>query len=132
MPTVTAADNLPPPGNWDREVPRYKVTRDLHPSPNSRHRHETPFTSMDDNSCWQQSDREYAAGSIVESRNWPHSSMTPLNESAERVLQFFKSRIKSRLPRTPFRGDRIVLDDGLTGPTPNIAMNSGVTECPTS
>jgi hypothetical protein len=31
--------------NWDREVPRYRVEVDLHPSGFARHRHEPPFTS---------------------------------------------------------------------------------------
>lgn len=50
----------------------------------------------------------------------------PLNYGAGKVLDFFNSRQKSRLPRSPWRGDRIVLDDGLTGPTqPKFPINSG-------
>lgn len=113
--------------DWQYVTPKYRVTRDLHPSPNSRHRFESPFTSMDDNDCWQFADRPLAARSEISTRHWPHPSMMPINESARRVHGYFTTHIKSRLPVSPFRGDRIHLDDGLTGPTPNIAMNSGVT-----
>jgi hypothetical protein len=44
----------------------------------------------------------------------------PLNYAATKVLEFFNSRQKSRLPRSPFHGDELRLDDGLTGPTPKI------------
>jgi hypothetical protein len=118
----------PPPPGWELEIPRYRATRTVHPSPNSRHRHEAPFSTIFDNDVWQQATREVAAHEEFFSREWPHPSFRPLNYSAGRVLDFFNSRMKSRLPRAPFRGDRIVLDDGLTGPTePNISLRGGVT-----
>ncbi len=117
-----------PPRNWEREIPRYRATRPLKPSPNSRHRFEPPFASLSDNDVWQYSEQPIAAGEEIVTQSWPHPSFRPLNFSADRVFEFFNSRMKSRLPRSPFRGDRIVLDDGLTGATqPNISINSGVT-----
>jgi hypothetical protein len=119
MPSFSA----PPPG-WEREVPRYRVTRDIHPSPNSRHRFEPPFASLSDSSVWQYAERDYKAGEI-ETRDWPHPSFRPLNYSAGKVLDFFNTRQKSRLPRSPWAGDRIRLDDGLTGPTqPKISIGA--------
>jgi hypothetical protein len=116
-----------PPLGWERETPKYRATRDVYPSPNSRHRLEPPFTNFSDSSVWQQSERPISAGEIVETKFWPHSSFHPLNYSAEKVLEFFNSRQKSRLPLSPWRGDRIALDDGLTGPTqPKFSIKTGV------
>ena len=106
----------PPPVGWEREVPRYKATRDLQPSPNSRHRLEPPFEKIWDDSVYQYGERPIMRGEIVLTRKWPHESFMPLNFGAERVLSYFNSHMKSRLPGSPFRGDQIVLDDGLTGP----------------
>jgi hypothetical protein len=118
----------PPPLNWEWEIPRYKATRDLRPSPNRRHRFEPPFSTIWDSAVWQYSEQAIAAGDEFESRDWPHPSLQPLNYSAGRVLDFFNSRMKSRLPHSPFRGDRVELDDGMTGPTePAFSINRGVT-----
>jgi hypothetical protein len=36
------------------------------------------------------------------------------------VLEFFNSGMKSRMPRTPWRGDRLVLEDGVSfNPAPS-------------
>jgi hypothetical protein len=112
MPSFSA----PPPG-WEREVPRYRATRSVHPSPNARHLRESPFSSFSDSSVWQFAERDYKAGEEILSRAWPHPSFHPLNYSAAKVLDFFNSRQKSRLGRSPWQGDRLVLDDGMTGPT---------------
>jgi hypothetical protein len=117
-----------PPQDWEREVPRYRATRDVHPSPNRRHRLEPPFASQSDNDVYQYSERPIAAREEIETKAWPHPSFRPLNYSASRVLDFFMTRQRSRMPLSPWRGDRVVLDDGLSGPTqPNITINSGVT-----
>jgi hypothetical protein len=117
-----------PPLDWERQPPRYRATRAVHPSPNSRHRFEPPFATVFDSDVWQHAERPVQAGQEFESRAWPHQSFVPLNFSGRAVLAFFNSRVKSRLPRAPWVGDRIRLDDGFTGPTqPNIAINSGVT-----
>ena len=108
--------SAPPPG-WEREVPRYRATRDVHPSPNSRHRHEAPFASLSDPDVHQYATQPIKAREEFVSREWPHPSFFPLNDSARKVLYFFTTRQKSRLGRAPWKGDRIVLDDGLTGPT---------------
>jgi hypothetical protein len=124
MPTVTSADHsrtvIPdtPPANWQREVPRYRVSRDVRPSPNDRHRHELPFSSFSDGSVWQQADRPHSAGEIIETTEWPHVLFFPLNYSAKKVLEFFNGAMKSRLPRSPFGPDgRLRLENGLTGTT---------------
>jgi hypothetical protein len=112
------------PKDWQHEVPRYRTTRAVHPSPNNRFKFEPPFAQIMDSSEWQFAERAYAAGEEFLSRAWPHPSFRALNRSAEEVLQFFNSRMKSRLPRSPWRGGRIDLDDGLTGPTePAFSIN---------
>jgi hypothetical protein len=126
MPTVISTDHsrtaIPtsPPANWEREVPRYRVGRDVRPSPNDRHRHEPPFSSFSDGSVWQQADRPHEAGEIIESTEWPHPMFFPLNYSARQVLNFFNSSQKSRLPRAPWADGRVRLSDGLSGPLPTI------------
>jgi hypothetical protein len=110
---------------WEREIPRYRATRDLHPSPNSRMRHEPPFASMSDDGCWQQADRPVKAGEIIETKDWPHPSFRPMNRSAEAVMEFFNSALRSRMGLSPWRGDRIVLEDGFSGPSqPNIKIGA--------
>ena len=91
------------------------ITRDLRPSPNSRHRFEPPFETIFDPDVWQYCEKPLKAGEIIETREWPHSSFHPLNYGAGKVLDFFNNRTKSRLPRSPWYDDRIRLDDGLTG-----------------
>jgi hypothetical protein len=107
-----------PIADWAREVPRYRATRSVHPSPNSRHRLEPVFSQMSDSSCYQFAERPITAGEIVETKSWPHPSFHPLNRSAEKVLAFFNSAPKSRLGMSPWRGDRISLEDGLSGGAP--------------
>jgi hypothetical protein len=116
------------PSNWQTETPRYRATRDVHPSSKSRHRFEPPFSTIWDSDVWQYAEKEIAAFEEIVTQSWPHPSFRPLNYSAGRVLDFFNSRMKSRLPRAPFRGNRIELDDGLSGPTePAFSINRAVT-----
>jgi hypothetical protein len=116
--------SAPPPG-WERETPKYRVTRNVEPSPNSRHRFEPPFASLSDSSVWQYATQIVNAREEIETRDWPHPSFHPLNYGAGKVLDFFNMRQKSRLPRSPWQGDRLVLDDGLTGPTqPKISIGA--------
>jgi hypothetical protein len=96
------------------EVARYRATRDVHPPANSRHRFEPPFSSLSDPDVWQFADRPVKSGELIETKSWPHPSFFALNEAAERVLAFFNSAPKSRLGLSPWRGDRIVLEDGLS------------------
>jgi len=56
------------------------------------------------------------SGEIVEAREWPHPSFHPLNYSAAKVLDFFNTRMKSRLQRSPWRGDRLHLNDSRHRP----------------
>ena len=104
----------PPPLNWDREVPRYKITRDLQPASRARYRTEPPFESMSDNSSWQYGDRLYAAGEEIESTAWPHASMRGLTFGAEKILEFFIGTMKSRLALAPWHQGRIRLDSGIS------------------
>lgn len=121
-------ENPSPPPGWERETPKYRATRDIHPTTKARFRLEPPFASLSDSDVWQYGEQPIKAGEILETRAWPHPSFRPLNYGAGKVLDFFNSRQKSRLPLSPWRGDRIVLDDGLTGPTqPKFSINSGVT-----
>jgi hypothetical protein len=105
----------PPPG-WERETPKYRATRDIQPAPKARFRSEPPFGTVFDSDVWQYGTRPIKSGETIETKEWPHPSFHPLNYSAGKVLDFFKSRMKSRLPRSPWFGDSLRLDDGLSGP----------------
>jgi hypothetical protein len=109
--------SAPPPG-WERETPKYKATRNFHASPNPRHRLEPPFTFCWDDATWQYAEQgqEVAAGQEIWTTAWPHPSWRALNRSAEKVLDFFNSRQRSRMALSPWRNGRIELDDGLSGP----------------
>jgi hypothetical protein len=108
----------PLPPDWDKEIPKYRVERDLYPSGFARHRLEPPFTSTTDSTMYQYCDRPLRAGEVLELTAWPHPSMTGLNETAKRTLAYFTSHQKSRLPLSPWRNGRLWLDDGLTGTVP--------------
>jgi hypothetical protein len=60
-----------PPG-WDREIPRYRVQVDLHPSPLARHRTEPPFVSSTDSTMYQFAERHLRAGEEISLSDWPH------------------------------------------------------------
>jgi hypothetical protein len=106
-----------PPPNWEFEPPRYRASREVRPSPKGRHRLEPPFSmSIDDGHVWQYGTRVIAAGEIIETREWPHPGFHPLNYSAEKVLEFFINRPKSRMTQSPWLGDRVRLSDGMSGP----------------
>jgi hypothetical protein len=112
----------PPPAGWQFETPRYKATRDVHPSPRARYRMEPPFETMFDPDQWQYGTKPIVAGEIVETRDWPHPSFRPLNYGAQQVHAYFSLQMKSRLPTTPWHGDQIRLDNGFSGPaTVNLA-----------
>lgn len=113
---------------WEREVPQYRVRRHVHPSPKSRHRTEPPFSSSSDDNCWQYAERSYKAGEIISTTAWPHGSFQPTNFAGEQILRFFQSAPKSRLPISPWFGDRVRLSDGLTGhgPRPQIVTPAQV------
>jgi hypothetical protein len=105
----------PPPLNWDREIPRYKVVRSLRPASRPRYRTEPPFESMSDNDCWQYGDRFYASGEELESFAWPHASMRGLTFGAEKILAFYINTMKSRLALAPWHQGRIRLESGIGG-----------------
>jgi hypothetical protein len=105
----------PPPLNWEREVPRYKATRDLRPAEVARYRMEPPLGTVFNSQIWQYATREIKADEIIESKDWPHPSFAPLNYGAEKVLEFFNTRMKSRMTTSPWFGDSLRLDDGLCG-----------------
>jgi hypothetical protein len=110
----TAIPTTPPLG-WNRETPKYRVIRDIHPTPKARFRFEPPFASSSDSDTWQYGTRTMKAGEEIETREWPHPSFFPLNYGARKVLDFFTTRQKSRMQRSPWQDDRLQLDDGLTG-----------------
>jgi hypothetical protein len=113
------------PSGWEFETPRYRITRAIYPSPNSRHKFEPPFSTIFDSNVWQFADCPHAAREEISTRHWPHPSFFPLNEAARRVLSYFNRSMKSRLPVSPWSGDRLRLDDGLSGPQqPNIKIGA--------
>jgi hypothetical protein len=116
----TAIPATPPPG-FERETPKYRVIRETFPAEKARFRTEPPFASASDASTWQYGERILKAGEIVETRDWPHPLFFPLNYAAKKVLDFFNSRQKSRLPRSPYDAvGQLRLDDGLIGTMPKI------------
>jgi hypothetical protein len=127
MPTTTADDSrtviptTPPPG-WERETPKYRVARETLPAPKARFRTEPPFASASDASTWQYGEKVHLAGEVIETTFWPNAgTMVALNYSAKRVLEYFGSHQKSRLPRSPWADGRIRLEDGMGGAMPKIA-----------
>lgn len=110
---------LPPPPGWMFEVPKYRVMRDVWPESNPRFRLEKPHSgsALD---IWQFADRPYKAGEIIETKSWPAADFFPLNYSAEMVSEFFRTRVRSRLQQSPWFGDRVRLEDGLSAPMPTI------------
>jgi hypothetical protein len=128
MSSITNDGSEPTPG-WERETPRYRVAFAVHPSQNDRFKTEPPFAQIMDPAEWQYADRAYRAGETVETRLWPHSSWTPLNYTAEMILQYFNGAMKSRLPRSPFGPDgRVRLETGLTGTNqPKFPIKTGAT-----
>jgi hypothetical protein len=106
---------------WEREIPKYRAARDIRPSAKARHKFEPPFTEVGEDDRWQYGTRPIKAREEIETREWPHESFIPLNYSASRVLDFFNSRMKSRMSRSPWAGDRLRLDDGLGAAQPTTA-----------
>ena len=101
----------------ETEIPRYRATLDVRPSPTARHRGEPPFTTIFDSDIWQYAEVPLKATEEISTTAWPHASFRPLNESAKRVLQYFNLLMKSRLATSPFRHGELHLNDGLTGPS---------------
>ena len=131
MSTPDADTASAPPADWDREIPRYKVTRPLKLAAEVRHQLEPPIATLDSD-IWQYG---YGPGqlkrfAVVVTRDWAHPSMEPLNESARRVHAWFMARHgRSRLPWRPWVGDHIVLlDDGTSTTRQKISIgNNGDT-----
>jgi hypothetical protein len=109
----------PPPLGWASIVPRYKVVQDVQPAEKNRFRFENPFAEIW-SGAWQYGERLYQAGEEIETTAWPHPSFMPLNFSAERVLEFFKASMKSRLTVSPWLNGQVRLDNGLSGTLPKL------------
>jgi hypothetical protein len=104
MQTATTANRqtaIPNDPGWERETPKYRVSRDIQPTPKARFRLEPPFAHSFDSEVWQYGTRTMKTGEIIETREWPHPSFHSLNYGAVKVLAFFNARLKSRLPRSP-------------------------------
>lgn len=115
----------PPPPGWEREIPKYRVTRDVEPVQKERFRSEPPFTYDYSTDVWQYGERSYKCGEVIDTKNWPHSSFQPLNYSAAQVLHFFNSRQKSRMTNSPWHVNQLRLDDGMGGgPVPEALLSS--------
>jgi hypothetical protein len=110
----------PPPLNWETEIPRYRVTRDLKPAEKNRFRFEPPFSETWESDTWQYGDRPYVAGNEISTTAWPHPSFRPLNYGAERVLEFYKASTKSRLQLAPWHQGRVRLETGIGGTLPDL------------
>jgi hypothetical protein len=76
---------------------------------------------VSDASTWQYGEKIHAAGEVIETTCWPNpGTMVALNYSAKRVLEYFGSHQKSRLPRAPWADGQVRLNDGLGGGLPKI------------
>jgi hypothetical protein len=62
---------------------------------------------MADDHTWQYGLKAHAARETIETTSWPHPSFYPMNESARCIRDFFLTRDKARLLRSPWHGDRI-------------------------
>jgi hypothetical protein len=128
MPTTVATDPrkvipMLPPLNWRKEVPLYRISADTHPAPKERVKFEPPFSRSDAADHWQYGDRLYRAGEVIATTEWPNpGTMIPLNYAAQQVMEFFKTRQKSRMQRAPWRDGQVFLDDGLSNPLPKIGL----------
>jgi hypothetical protein len=102
--------------DWDdREIPKYRASKNLEPPQHRYLRVAPPRATLSAGDVWQFGLRAIKANEIFETKFWPHESFEPVNESARRVKLFFSSRPKSVLPWRPWsREGRVVLNDGLT------------------
>jgi len=105
----------PPPKGWERQVPQYRATRDLHPPVLDRMGHDTPWASTMDEICWQYAPGPIRKGEVVETKSWPHESFEPINYAAKQILQFFNEREKSRMQLSPWFNGEVRLETGNEG-----------------
>jgi hypothetical protein len=131
MSNFIGGNSAAPPG-WEREIPKYRVTRDLKPAPKARFRSEPPFSMTWESDVYQYGARPMTTGETIETTDWPHASFRPLNHSAKMVLNFFNSAMKSRLTRSPWHEGRVRLDNGLSDAPMEIdlAIRGGLTPTP--
>jgi hypothetical protein len=134
MPTTTGIDPLKPipaipPLGWRKEIPLYRISRDTMPAPKERFKYETPVAQQSDASTWQYGERVHKAGEVIATTEWPNpATMIPLNYGAAQVMEWFTSRQKSRMSRTPWRDGQVFMDDGMGGPTqPKFPIKTGAT-----
>ncbi len=97
-----------PPKGWEKVVPKYRATRNVHPSPNPRHATENPHSYQGDDAQWQHGDRCVRSGEEFETTAWPHRSFMPLNESAKYLLELLRTGNKARLPSSPWIDNQIL------------------------
>jgi hypothetical protein len=136
MPTTTSTDPkkpIPttPPLNWRKEMPVYRVRAETRPAPKTRFRFEPPFAQIMDPSEWQYGERVWPAGSVIATDQWPCAgTFVPLNYSAREVMEYFTSRQRSRLARSPFIDGQVRLEDGLSsdGPPKIVAPKMAATD----
>jgi hypothetical protein len=108
-----------PPLNWRKEIPVYRVRVETRAAPKTRFRFEPPFSQIMDSSEWQYGERVHKAGEIISTTEWPCAgTMTPLNYSAREVMEYFTSRQRSRLARSPWFDGQVRLEDGLSSDGP--------------
>ncbi len=102
-------ERLPHVG-WEKEVPRYRATREivqaaLKPSDRTDH----PFSAYGSGNRWQYGERDVKGGEEISTTAWPHSSFHPLNESAKQVLAYFNQNDKARMRKSPWQDGRVDL-----------------------
>jgi hypothetical protein len=110
-PATTAASA--PTAGWQREMPRYRATRDLWPPSKPHFRHVPPVQILSEaDDIWQYCGRKpVSVGDVVTTEDWPHPSFEPLCESARRVHAHLLAHRGRWLPTRPWQGDHVVLED---------------------
>lgn len=98
----------PLPKGWEKETPKYRATRTVHPAANSRHATEAPFAHIGDEAEWQHGDRKVNAGEEISTKEWPHRSFVGLNDSAKHVLDLLGEPSGFVLPTKPWRDGQVI------------------------
>lgn len=103
----------PPPKGWEKEVPRYRATRDLLAATNPRHTGESPFSMYANGEAWQYGEQPVKAGEEIATTEWPDLSFEPLNYSARMVKTYFEQQPRTRMPNAPWQNGKVHLPEKL-------------------
>ncbi len=98
----------PLPKGWEKETPKYRATKSVHPSHLARLADEPPVMLSSDDAEWQHGDRNVEAGEEIETKEWPHRSFVALNDSGKHILDLLNNRPVHVLPPKPWHGGQVI------------------------